>query len=255
MENLTQTHETTPGTETPKPQAPRSAAQIAASRANGAKSKGPVTEEGKARAAHNSRRHGLLATIGVMETERSQAYLDLCADLYEEFEPLDEHERNLVDTMISAMWRRTRALGMETAGLSDIIRKQRVANTRNIQLGHEPARDANTLAFRALVANPAEQRVLDLLHRYEVRHSRTYDRALKSLLAYRKTYQTNPSPTPDPLPGSPETVETAPEIQPDEPIAASQPAVVTPTQHHKPQDNHPARSNFKKNLRKNKRRR
>ena len=64
MENLTQT----PENSTTRP---RSEAQIAASRANGAKSQGPVTEEGIARADKNSRCHGLLGRLTVMETERS----------------------------------------------------------------------------------------------------------------------------------------------------------------------------------------
>ena len=243
MENLTHTTETSPETAAPKP---GSQAQIDASPAN--------------RAAKNSRRHGLLGRLTVMETERSEAFIDLCTDLYEKFQPLDEHERNLVDTMVIAIWRRTRALGMESAGLSHIIRKQYALTIQSLPAGvpiYE--NDTHSLAFKALVNNSNEQRVLDLLHRYEVRHTRAYDRALKSLLAYRKSCQTDPSPepglAPDPIPESAEILETAPEIEPNESKPASQPTVVTPTQHPKPQNNHPARTNFKKNLRKNKRRR
>ncbi len=266
MENLTQTPETAPQTETTKPQTPRSAAQIAASRANGAKSKGPVTEEGKARAAQNSRRHGLLAEHAVMEYERTEAFVDLSSDLYENFQPLDEHERNLVDTMAIAMWRRTRALGMETSGLTHIIRKQYTATFQNLQPNTPiPHVDAHTLAFHGLVANSNEQRVLDLLHRYEARHTRTYERALKSLLAYRKANQTNPSPalesvshnlhepTPPAIPESiqapapqPATAST-PEIQPIEPKPAPAPIP-------RPHNNHPSRTSFKKISRKNRRR-
>ena len=38
---------------------PRTPAQIEASRRNGARSRGPVTEEGKARASRNAFKHGL----------------------------------------------------------------------------------------------------------------------------------------------------------------------------------------------------
>ncbi len=182
MENLTHTTETSPETAAPKP---GSQAQIDASPAN--------------RAAKNSRRHGLLGRLTVMETERSEAFIDLCTDLYEKFQPLDEHERNLVDTMVIAIWRRTRALGMESAGLSHIIRKQYALTIQSLPAGvpiYE--NDTHSLAFKALVNNSTEQRVLDLLHRYEVRHTRAYDRALKSLLAYRKSCQTDPSHFPVP---------------------------------------------------------
>ncbi len=267
MENLTHTHETTPQTAPTKPRAPRSAAQIAASRANGAKSQGPVTEEGKARAAKNAYRHGLLADLTVMETERTEAFMKLSSYLLETFQPADEHECNLVDTMMIAIWRRTRALGMETAGLSAIIRKELtrpVAHPGPAVPGLVVEIGTHTLAFNALVNNPNERHVLDLLHRYEVRHTRAYDRALKSLLAYRKENQTNPSalpeidpeppaepardPAPDPAPdpASP-TPEPEPKSVPNEPKPPAAPTA-------KPQNNHPARTSFKKNLRKNKRR-
>ena len=41
--------------------ATRSPAQTLASRRNGARSKGPVTEEGKAKASRNAPKHGLCA--------------------------------------------------------------------------------------------------------------------------------------------------------------------------------------------------
>src|SRR5215207_7484874 len=44
----------------PEPR-PRTPAQVDASRRNGARSRGPVTEEGKARASRNALQHGLCA--------------------------------------------------------------------------------------------------------------------------------------------------------------------------------------------------
>ena len=260
MENLTQTTETTPN---PAPK-PRSEAQIAASRTNGAKSRGPVTDEGKARAALNATRHGLLSTLTVAYGERSDSFIRLSATLYDTFDPIDEHERNLVDTMVSAIWRRSRCLSIETAGISHLLLKQRTAGLPPTQ----PALAATyDFVFRALVSNPAEQHTLDLLHRYEARHTRAYERAVKALLAYRKSCQSNPSPSvpaiPEAIPAPltdviPETVtETAPEpttetvpapeIQPIEPKPSPAP---TPRNH----NNHPSRTSFKKISRKNRRR-
>ena len=268
MENSTQTTETTQ-TKTPKP---RSEAQIAASRLNGAKSHGPTTEEGKARSAANATRHGLLSALTVATGERSDSFVYLCADLYDTFNPIDEHERNLVDTMAMSIWRRSRCLSIETAGISHLLLKQRAAGLPPTQPALEAPYD---FIFRGFVANPAEQHTLDLLHRYEARHTRAYERAVKALLAYRKSCQSNPSPSvpaipeafpeafPEAIPAPltdviPETVtETAPEpttetvpapeIQPIEPKPSP---ALTPRTH----NNHPSRTSFKKISRKNRRR-
>ena len=261
MEHLTQTTENTPN---PAPK-PRSEAQIAASRANGAKSKGPVTEEGKARAALNATRHGLLSTLTVAYGERSDSFIRLSATLYDTFDPIDEHERNLVDTMVSAIWRRSRCLSIETAGISHIHAKQRAAGLPPL---HPELQGSYDQIFRALVANPAEQHTLDLLHRYEARHTRSYERAVKALFAYRKLCQSNPSPALENIPDN--IPEPVPPAIPDPPAPASTPESSTelgpareiqpiepkpaPAPVPRPQNNHPSRTGFKKISRKNRRR-
>jgi hypothetical protein len=218
MDNLTQNPETTPEAPTPKP---RTEAQIAASRANGAKSKGPITDEGKAISSQNAVRHGLLARLAIMDVENREAFLSLCHDMRETFEPTDEYEQCIVDTMTLSMWRRTRAMAMETSGLQVAYRKYRgLAQTATHHASGCNFNDIHDVTFCGLVANPREQHVIDLLHRYETRHTRAFERALKCLVEYRnfRKAQAPPSPAPEDqdLPKEPEpTPEPPAEPQPE----------------------------------------
>ncbi len=55
--------------------------QITASRANGARSRGPKTPEGKARSARNSTHHGLLARVLLLEGESRDRFDELVCTL------------------------------------------------------------------------------------------------------------------------------------------------------------------------------
>lgn len=65
----------------------RTPKQIAASRANGAFSQGPVSIHGKLNSSRNSLRHGLLARTVVLEEESTDRFLELLHALIEEFHP------------------------------------------------------------------------------------------------------------------------------------------------------------------------
>ena len=70
----------------PEPR-PRSA-QIEASRRNGARSRGPVTEEGKARASRNALKHGLTAMHHlVLEDEAPSELEEMTARLWPRWRP------------------------------------------------------------------------------------------------------------------------------------------------------------------------
>ena len=198
MENTNQTT-----TQTPKP---RSEAQIAASRANGAKSHGPVTPEGKAISARNSRRHGILAQTTAIDSEDPGQLQLLFRELYETWDPADEHERNLVDTMVLSIWRRTRILGMEAAGISLKMREQ--AASRIIKPGTVPP-NGHTTGYLAVTSLAEENRAFELLHRYETRYARAYERAARSLIAYRKYRQTESDQSPVPEQAVPESAPVA----------------------------------------------
>lgn len=87
--------------------------QIAANRQNAAKSTGPSTEAGKALAARNSLKHGLLAkeiVITAGEGAENQDEFDaLLADLKDQFEPQGALEEMLVEKIVASYWRLRRA--------------------------------------------------------------------------------------------------------------------------------------------------
>src|SRR5215472_7250242 len=83
---------------------PRTEAQRAAARANGAKSNGPVTPEGKSKSALNALRHGMLAGSLVLTTESRAKFEDLLNDYLDQFQPQGRIENDLVEAMVASKW-------------------------------------------------------------------------------------------------------------------------------------------------------
>src|SRR5947209_6294448 len=96
---------------------PISEARRAAARANGAKSHGPLTPEGKARSAMNAISHGLTANVLVLTTESNEKYEALLASYRDEYDPQGQTENDLVEELTAAKWLQRRALAMITAVL------------------------------------------------------------------------------------------------------------------------------------------
>ena len=96
--------------------APRSPAQIEASRRNGARSKGPVTEEGKAKASRNALKHGLTAMHHlVLEDEAPSELEEMTARLMAEVAPETEIEARSDRRLAIAFWKGERAERIEVA--------------------------------------------------------------------------------------------------------------------------------------------
>ena len=96
--------------------AARSPAQIEASRRNGARSRGPVTEEGKARASRNALKHGLTAMQHlVLEDEAPSELEEMTARLMAEVAPMSEIEARLARRLAIAFWKGERAERIEVA--------------------------------------------------------------------------------------------------------------------------------------------
>ncbi len=208
----------------------RTERQIEASRANGARSRGPVTPEGKYNSSRNAFKHGLLADTVVLKSELEHRFLELLDDLMEELQPETSIEYSLVETMAAARWRQLRIRGMETAGMNYQIRNQAGSFGR----GEDKATCAS-IAFRTL---SDDSRSLDLINRYDSRYERQYHRAHRRLLEMRdrrgpspaascppelmppfESQPPEPVPTPEPLPQDP---LPAPESLPPDPLPVAE---------------------------------
>ena len=96
------------------PPHPAPSARAAASRANGAKSRGPTTAEGKARSAQNALKHGLCAKKHVLLPDDSRAeFKALESALLEDLRPAGALQTLLAHRLVAAVWRLARADRLE----------------------------------------------------------------------------------------------------------------------------------------------
>jgi hypothetical protein len=121
-------------------------ARAEASRKNGAKSRGPKTLEGKARAAQNALKHGLRAQKYVVLPEEDGAeFAELETALVEELAPVGAPQTVLARRVAVAAWRLARADRIE----ADLFEERRFADGG---LGLALIRDGNgTRSFETLL--------------------------------------------------------------------------------------------------------
>lgn len=135
-----------------------------AARANGAKSNGPATPEGKARSAQNSTRHGLNSQTVVLASESQEEYNELLSDFLRRYQPAGPVETDLVHEIAATRWRLRRILRLETAAFDQAIERAIEENTEATE----------SEAFE----NLANSKTLSMLNRYEGRLRRGYERAV-----------------------------------------------------------------------------
>ncbi len=90
-----------------------SPAQLLANIANAMHSTGPRTEEGKAKARYNARRHGLTGQFYVMDEADRLAYNEHEAQMLAVLNPADYYERQLAIALAQDHWRINRVKGIE----------------------------------------------------------------------------------------------------------------------------------------------
>jgi hypothetical protein len=94
---------------------PISDQQLAANRANSAKSTGPRTPEGKARSARNARSHGFTAsTFAVVRLEDLNEVAHLAADLTALYQPVNSQELFALERMALTQQAMLRAARLES---------------------------------------------------------------------------------------------------------------------------------------------
>src|SRR5947208_17034605 len=145
-----------------------SAAQITANRENAKHSTGPRTEEGKARSARNSTKHGLSSTAVVLPNESQEEFDQFGDDIVAGYAPADELEHALAVVVAETFWRRKRMYRLEAALMSS-----RIKAVSEEQDGDE--------ALIRMFTDPAEMAQARLMLRYVTAAERAYRNAVAEL--------------------------------------------------------------------------
>src|SRR3982074_2217988 len=85
-------------------------------RINGAKSRGPTTDEGKEKSSRNALKHGLTAGNGniLLDCEDPHQFGEILNKFHGMFEPVTLAEKDIVEEMVAARWRIRRMWTIET---------------------------------------------------------------------------------------------------------------------------------------------
>ncbi len=163
----------------------RSAAQIEASKKNGAKSKGPVTTEGRARSSQNAVRHGLTSHKSVIiDGESKEEWEQFQHEFLVKFQPRDFVEERLVIEMAVCRWRLERIWKMQVSVLD-----QGIAEEFPIIEEQYDQADMALVQASAYVSRKLDLQSLDQL---ETRITRRFERALRTYNEIRAQF---PPPT------------------------------------------------------------
>ena len=193
------------------------------SRANGAKSHGPKTPEGREKASRNSLKHGFTAksTI-VLECENKEQFQEMLGYYKITYQPGSGVEEDLVSEMVACRWRMQRLRLIETA----LIDSEMDRDLPDVETPEDPGYQL-AFAFRRLVD---ESRAISLASRYESRLHRIHERTHRTLRELQQTRTGNPSvsagfPPPAPEPPPP----TAPVPEQAQPESAPEKSRIEPT--------------------------
>jgi hypothetical protein len=178
------------------------------SRANGAKSHGPKTPEGKEASSRNSLKHGFTeCKTFIWQSESPDEYKEFLAEHTAIHQPATLPEKELVEQMAIARWRIRRFVGAETV----LIDCEIARNRDKVEKEFAPIESDVHLAM-AIRSLADESRCLSLMSRYESRLQRVHDKAYTALRELQQSRTNSPSvsegattptpPEPDPSPAA-----------------------------------------------------
>jgi hypothetical protein len=189
--------------------------QLAANRANAAKSTGPRTAEGKARAALNARKHGLAAaTFTASSIEDTDQLANLIDDAVAFYQPQNSQEQFAVERIALCQMALLRAYRFEAGAITDCFA---AACRTPPEITFEPAtidQKNNHALFGGLQHRARESAAWSLVLRYQAQAERQYRRAVEDFQRLVRERDSLNEPISDPQPEE-TTPQTAP---PDEPI-------------------------------------
>ena len=159
-------------------------------RANGAKSHGPTTPEGKARSSQNALKHGLTAGFTLLPSESEPDFERLLEAHRNHHQPATALEEELVSNLAVTRWRLARVAAIET----NLFDNELSRAEKEIDEEFSEITDLGKLAhvFGKLADHSQS---LSLLIRYENSLTRTCDRIFKHLLTIQKL-RNEPKPEP-----------------------------------------------------------
>ena len=245
-----------PVSKTPKrPVSPR---QLAANRANAARSTGPRTPEGKARSSQNARRHGFAASdYSVVRLEDLEAVARLKDDLVAAWQPVNSQELFAIERIALAQHALLRAARLES-GLFTTCLNEALDRTGNPivpmtedlvgDLEVTRAQNRNYALAEGFRRIARDGNSWTLFLRYQAQTERLYRRAIEEFERLKDLRHelpiepiSDPQPEEEPIPSNPP--ETNPIGPPDATLPAPRPAPEGPRMHtgtgHRAAKSHP----------------
>jgi hypothetical protein len=155
--------------------------RIEASRANGKKSRGPVTSKGKARSSQNARKHSILARHLCLSAQDEEIYSGIAEMYLNRFQPRDQAENDLVEQIVYCNFQMRQAWMQQASALG-----MQMAIDQNAVDSAWAAPSDNDRRVLALTASLKDTNVIPLLQRYARSLATQAERAAKQLIELQK---------------------------------------------------------------------